>query len=484
MRKIIFSGSLLLVFIFLLELGIIAKENKEPLNDVEVIRIPLSMAIPDIASVNNVKNTESGILIDYESWQPESWDTLQSQAFVGFDGMVYEDIYKGEPDKRQPKDTFLFQEGLASVMYNDKVGYINESYDWIIPPIYQYGSPFSEEGYAIVRNNGFAAVINREGTILYQATDASEFIGQERLTHIPAYKDISFSDGVALVRSSLRPPCLLTTDWQLVEIEGKYDDIVCKNGTVLGINQLTDIDGEITDYIWTFIGRDGKVIARIQGTDHVGADRARYASYQVLENGDVAFDFLDKRMLVSPEGNIYYEDTGQGQFYNLGKSLICWQSGEEKYSILQRETKAVQEVNIDEGLVCRAGGEYLSFWDPNTAEVIVEEGGIVYTESLKGCLMILKSENTEINMAPKIVDKGRIKPYRFPEDEGILVALNREKLTFDVAPKMENDRVLVPMRAIFEALGAKVDWEEETETTVAQKDGQELQIQINSDTMY
>ena len=67
---------------------------------------------------------------------------------------------------------------------------------------------------------------------------------------------------------------------------------------------------------------------------------------------------------------------------------------------------------------------------------------------------------------------------------GVGVTLNGTPMNFDVTPKIENDHVLVPMRAIFEALGAQVDWEEETKTAVAQKDGIELRIQIDSDTMY
>lgn len=67
---------------------------------------------------------------------------------------------------------------------------------------------------------------------------------------------------------------------------------------------------------------------------------------------------------------------------------------------------------------------------------------------------------------------------------GVGVTLNGTPINFDVTPRIENDCVLVPMRAIFEALGAQVDWEEETKTAVAQKDGLELRIQIDSDTMY
>ncbi len=41
----------------------------------------------------------------------------------------------------------------------------------------------------------------------------------------------------------------------------------------------------------------------------------------------------------------------------------------------------------------------------------------------------------------------------------ISVKLNGETLTFDVPPQVINDRTMVPVRAIFEALGATVNWE-------------------------
>ncbi len=51
--------------------------------------------------------------------------------------------------------------------------------------------------------------------------------------------------------------------------------------------------------------------------------------------------------------------------------------------------------------------------------------------------------------------------------EGISVFVDGKKLEFDVQPFIENDRTLVPMRAIFEALGAQIVWDAETRTVFA-----------------
>ena len=46
-------------------------------------------------------------------------------------------------------------------------------------------------------------------------------------------------------------------------------------------------------------------------------------------------------------------------------------------------------------------------------------------------------------------------------EEQISVLLDGRSVAFDVLPAMINDRTMVPVRAIFEALGAEVDWDDE-----------------------
>lgn len=66
----------------------------------------------------------------------------------------------------------------------------------------------------------------------------------------------------------------------------------------------------------------------------------------------------------------------------------------------------------------------------------------------------------------------------------ITVKLDGETLTFDQQPIMQQDRVLVPMRVIFEALGCSIGWEESTRTASAEKDGVVIYLQIDNELMY
>lgn len=49
---------------------------------------------------------------------------------------------------------------------------------------------------------------------------------------------------------------------------------------------------------------------------------------------------------------------------------------------------------------------------------------------------------------------------------------------------MENDRTLVPLRAVFEAMGAEVMWDETTETITAVRDNTTIELTLGDTTLY
>ncbi len=66
----------------------------------------------------------------------------------------------------------------------------------------------------------------------------------------------------------------------------------------------------------------------------------------------------------------------------------------------------------------------------------------------------------------------------------VTVYVNDGELSFDADPVILGGRVLVPMRAIFEALGAEVSWDSGTRTAIGAKDGTTVSLTIGSSTMY
>lgn len=69
-------------------------------------------------------------------------------------------------------------------------------------------------------------------------------------------------------------------------------------------------------------------------------------------------------------------------------------------------------------------------------------------------------------------------------DDGITVTLNGDKIDFDVQPQLINDRTMVPLRKIFEAMGAYVDWYGDTQTVVATKDDKVVTAKIDDTKLY
>ena len=64
------------------------------------------------------------------------------------------------------------------------------------------------------------------------------------------------------------------------------------------------------------------------------------------------------------------------------------------------------------------------------------------------------------------------------------VYFNGEKMTFEVDPYITNERTMVPCRAIFEAVGADVIWDEDTQTVIAVKDDTSVTLQVGNTSAF
>lgn len=68
----------------------------------------------------------------------------------------------------------------------------------------------------------------------------------------------------------------------------------------------------------------------------------------------------------------------------------------------------------------------------------------------------------------------------YPE---VPVFINGEELISNQPAFIIHDRTMVPMRAIFETLGTEVIWDETNETVTAKKNGTEISLKINDNKM-
>lgn len=126
-------------------------------------------------------------------------------------------------------------------------------------------------------------------------------------------------------------------------------------------------------------------------------------------------------------------------------------------------------------LVSRDGT--LNIVQPNHYGVIDSKGNVIlpmeydYISILDGGYVMAQKGNLNILFYDTMYSNGG----------GIAVKINGSQINFDQVPIMENERVLVPFRKIFEELGASVDWNGETQTVTAKKDDIEISLQIGSD---
>lgn len=72
----------------------------------------------------------------------------------------------------------------------------------------------------------------------------------------------------------------------------------------------------------------------------------------------------------------------------------------------------------------------------------------------------------------------------FANENEISVYVEGQKVSFDVPPQTINDRTMVPIRAIFEVMGATVNWDNATQTAICTKDNSVVKMTLNSKTEY
>ena len=85
---------------------------------------------------------------------------------------------------------------------------------------------------------------------------------------------------------------------------------------------------------------------------------------------------------------------------------------------------------------------------------------------------------TASNTTSELVKKSYKLIKNSPAQKEIKILINGNELKVNQPPQIINGRTLVPMRAIFEALGAKVTWEDATKTAIGIKSSDEVRISI------
>lgn len=75
-------------------------------------------------------------------------------------------------------------------------------------------------------------------------------------------------------------------------------------------------------------------------------------------------------------------------------------------------------------------------------------------------------------------------PAAMAEEDNVSVIVNNEKVEFDQPPIIDEGHTLVPIRAVFEKAGAEVEWNQETQTATLTKGNYTVNITLNDEVLY
>ena len=111
-------------------------------------------------------------------------------------------------------------------------------------------------------------------------------------------------------------------------------------------------------------------------------------------------------------------------------------------------------------------------------KIIVAEGDVTKVETLEKIFedtsLRIKAQSTraggKFNLADHLEDKGKIP-----------IEINGERIELIVEPRIDNSRILFPIRSIGEAMGAEVDWNKEKAEATIRKDDVKIVLTGNSD---
>ena len=412
--------------------------------------------------------------------------------FIGYDGNNY-----GIPT--------LFHDGVAKVRQNDKFGYINTNYEWILPPVYDsYRISEFADGYGAATKDGTynsKYIVDNNGNIKHFLCPDREqqFIGDKE---IGTQYIVDKNQKVNIIHTEDMVKDLNPDDYN------RYWGYEQFGGTTLyQVNIAETEDSPTINKVYYMFGDDGllKYKYEVSLLENNPDIYSGYYNPIILNNGNVIFLDKDKEnknytkhIHISRFGNVIGEKSLKYPIVNFENQLL-YSYGENMLEyhgeILGMDFKPLVSLNQEyNGYSLLNTEAYLpsseikdKIWEDKERDIIVyflgkkhEEPNYNKSADIYQLLVVYTNE-TEINHKPVVVDEGRIPIYEKPEK--ITTYLNNEQLNFDILPITENDRTLVPMRAIFEALGAEVEWENETQTATATKDGIKVSVTIDSNRM-
>ncbi len=260
-----------------------------------------------------------------------------------------------------------------------------------------------------------------------------------------------------------------------------YDDIV-KNSSAADASVLEtlekkakDGDAEISEQIYWDL-KKGDFRVETEYTQGVAGFRR-----EAVELGYVVFD-MDNAYYTGVLNSMTLEEIPTSNRLLLSVAARCHNTdrevSEDHTSIVKNGKGPVLVEPVTGKVTVKLSGDYDVYALSSSGE---RKEKLETMKSQDGFSFVLKAEHQTLNY--EICAAGTVFEPPLPDKDGIEVVLDGKMLAFDVQPTLLDGRTLVPVRAIFEALGATVTWDDATQTAIASKGGTEIHITIGEKQM-
>jgi len=194
--------------------------------------------------------------------------------------------------------------------------------------------------------------------------------------------------------------------------------------------------------------------------------------------------------VVGSEGEWYQVRDKAGNVAYIAAFLVA--GGTAPASAPATQVSTGKKIQVQDGPINVRSGPGTSYDKAGMIEdqavfSVLEESGDWYRIALNDgrsayvAAWLVKETETETAAEAELEEAvPALQPQENPVYSAPLVFINQQELSFDVPPIIENGRTLVPLRAIFEAMGASVEWDNATRTVVARKGNTMVVLPIGS----
>ena len=327
----------------------------------------------------------------------------------------------------------------APMQKGDKWGLIDKKGEEILAPAFDAMYPLVDTLYGVSLDDRFGVIDNAGSTRLPLDYDGIHIAGEGSHTAIAATK------GIEAFLMDLGGGVILSGDYAYISVNPDGTVNLAKGVNGLTVSARLDQEGNnITGY---------KDFSLYYLSDGLSLGR-RYDSPPGM-TGAPPHDYGQRFALFDAQGNnltgFNYENTGGFVHDYLVVNRFYYGSA---------------------GLLNRNGAEVLpTIFD----DIILTDEGYAFLQ-LSGSDNGSDTRVGYFKIPDRFSDKERIPP--------ITVYLNGIELYFDAEPVIMDNRTMVPMRKIFEVLGADVAWNGDEGKVTADKGGAGIELTIGSDTAF